>query len=509
MEKKIAIVDIGSNTIRLVIYRYKQGSVIKQMENMKVTARLQNHLDEELTLTPEGMRILLDSLKVFKQVVSLHKVTSVKLFATAAIRQAKNQEEIKRSISAQTGFSIEVLSGEEEAYYGFLGIINSTYLQDGITIDIGGGSTEITKFVNRRIVNSHSFSFGALSLKKRFIKEKVPTSEEIRELSSFLKNKFQEVEWLSDCQLPIIGIGGNARNLGAVNQALKNYPLDSIHNYEMYKNDILTVKEKLSSLPFQELIGLEGLSKERADIIIPAIEVFLSLYRTVDAPFFQLSQKGIRDGVLYDELSGSRKETSILHPLNESLKGMAIEYDIDTEKRALTIKTAEMVFNSISQTDQADFTKDDLFRLMRAGSLYNLGEFIESESVGQHTFYILLNRNIDGLSHRGRIILALLASYHSKASFKRNIRPFKDWFSEREREKLKILGSILKLSFVLNRTKRDIIQKVRISETFSGLDLALYCNNSWLVEQQEAEKHLKHLENSLGKNINLHFILMK
>lgn len=507
MEKKIAVIDIGSNTIRLVIYRHKKVRVIKEIENIKVTARLQNYLNEEQFLSSEGLHILLESLAVFKQVVSLHEVASIKVFATAAIRKAKNQEEIKRSIREKVGFSVEVLSGEREAYYGFLGIINSTYLHDGITIDIGGGSTEITQFVNQEIVHSHSFSFGVLSLKQQFVKDQVPTSEEISNLSSFLMAKLQEIEWLVNCRLPIIGIGGNARNLGAINQGLKNYPLDSIHLYEMKLNDILSVKEKLVSLSFQELKSVEGLSKERADIIIPAIEVFLSLYRTVEAPFFQLSQKGIRDGVIYDEIANKTIKNKHKTPLEKSIEEMAIEYDIDLQKRSLVIKTAAMLLDSIRKTGIADVTEHDLFDLRRAGYLYNLGVFIERESVSQHTFYILLNRDIDGLPHLDRIRMALLASYNSKASFKKNIKPFKEWLSDPERQKLKLLGALLKFSFILNSTKRDIVQDIQFSIRDGGIHLELYCNNSWLVEQQEAEKHIKHIENALEKNITLHFLL--
>lgn len=509
MEKKIAVIDIGSNTIRLVIYRHKKVRVIKEIENIKVTARLQNYLNEEQFLSSKGIHILLESLTVFKQVLSLHQTASVKVFATAAIRKAKNQEEIKRSIREKVGFSVEVLSGDREAYYGFLGIINSTYLHDGITIDIGGGSTEITQFVNQEIVHSHSFPFGVLSLKQQFVKDQIPTTEEISNLSSFIMTKLQEIDWLVNCRLPIIGIGGNARNLGAINQGLKSYPLDSIHLYEMKLNDILSVKETLASLSFQELKGVEGLSKERSDIIIPAIEVFLSLYRTVEAPFFQISHKGIRDGILYDEIRNKAIESQHKTPLEKGLEQMAIEYDIDLEKRSLVIRTAAMLFDSIRKTGIADVTEHDLSDLKRAGYLYNLGEFIESESVGQHTFYILLNRNLDGLPHRDRIRMALLASYNSKSSFKQNIKPFKEWFSDPEREKLKILGALLKFSFILNSTKRDIVQDVQFLIKDGGIHLELYCNNSWLVEQQEAEKHIKHLENAIGKNICLHFSLQR
>ncbi|WP_233522609.1 Ppx/GppA phosphatase family protein [Peribacillus glennii] len=505
MEKKIAVIDIGSNTIRLVIYRIKAAGGIKQIENMKVSARLQNHLDDRQFLSPEGIHILLEALRVFREIISLHKAASVKVFATAAIRKAKNRQEIKQKVKREIGLTINVLSGQKEAYFGFLGIIQSTNLDEGITIDIGGGSTEITRFLHKKIVNSHSFPFGALSLKKEFIKGQLPEADELRELSSFLYRNFQEVEWLSNCRLPIIGIGGNARNVGTIEQAMKNYPLGSVHLYEMGLKDILNVKEKLGSLPFQDLKGVEGLSRERADIILPALEVFLSLYRSASAPFFQLSQKGIRDGIIIDALNRKNHKQDQLDPVDQSLHELAADYDMNVGKKELIVTTAAKLFGLFRKEGIADVSDGDLQDLKRAGYVYNLGEFIDSESVSQHTFYLLLNRNIDGLPHRERIKIALLASYHSKASFKQNMKPFKEWFSEQDRQKMKFLGSLLKFSSAVNCTGRSIFRDIQLYMRNDEVHLELYCNGSWLVEQQEAEKHMKHLENALGKNISLKF----
>ncbi|RSK52824.1 Ppx/GppA family phosphatase [Bacillus canaveralius] len=505
MARILAVIDIGSNTIRLTIYNHKAESILKEIENIKVSARLQNYLNSEQILTSEGLNILLDTLSVFKEVVALHRVTSIKVVATAAIRRAQNQSEIKQLIHKKMGFSVEVLPGESEAYYGFLGVIHATYLKDGITIDIGGGSTEITLFSNRKMVHAHSFPFGVISLKQQFIKDKIPTSEELSQLSSFLQTTFQQIDWLKNCRLPVIGIGGSARNIAKIDQAIKNYPIDSIHQYEINQQDIFTVQEKLSLLTYEEIQRVEGLSKERSDIIIPAIEVFLALYQIVNAPFFQISRTGIRDGVLYQQLINEGSIDSSQQPLQRSLYQMATEYDLDVEKRTQAAKTAEKIFNAIRNEEMVELNEDNLKDLRNASSIYKLGEFFERDSATAHTFYLLSIRNIDGLSHRDRIKLALLASYHSKKSFKENINPFRDWFTNEDKQKIKILGAILKFSFILSSTKRDIIQDVRFIHGKDNINMELFCDQSWKVEQQAAGKQVKHLEQALGKSISLHF----
>lgn len=480
--------------------------MIKEIENIKISARLQNYINPKQELNHEGMNVLLEALMVFKEIISQHKVSSSITVATAAIRQAKNHDEIKKRIYDEIGFSIKILSGEEEAFYGFLGVIRATDINDGITIDLGGGSIEITQFLNRKMVRFHSFPIGVLTLNQHFVKNKIPTSDEISNIANYLESKFQELEWLNNCRLPIIGIGGSARNVGEIDQAIKNYPLPSIHRYELNLRDILMVKATLQSLSFQELQKVEGLSKERADIIFPAIEVFQSIYRIVNAPFFQLSEKGIRDGILFDAIKEHNLSEKDFHQnLEKNLQEIALEFDIDLEKRVQQFNTVRKLFNSLMQTGIVDVDDMDLNELRLASCLYNLGEFFEKDSVGPHTFYLISNQSLDGFSHKNKIKIALLASYQSKDSFKNFVRPFKDWFTKKERQKLRLLGSLLKLAFALNRTKRDIIQDAKFHEDEDFLHLELYCNKSWKVEQQEADKQIRHLEKSLGKTILLHF----
>ncbi|MGZ4161449.1 MAG: Ppx/GppA phosphatase family protein, partial [Neobacillus sp.] len=358
------------------------------------------------------------------------------------------------------------------------------------------------------MVNFHSFPIGVLSLNKQFVKNKVPTDLGISELSNYLQLKFQRLKWLVNCQLPIIGIGGSARNLGEIDQAMKSYPLHSLHQYEMNIKDILMVKAKLELLSFQELQKVKGLSKERSDIIFPAIEVFLSLYKTVNAPFFQLSEKGIRDGILYDEIKKQHlDENDFQQNLEVNLYQMSLEFDIDLEKRQQVFNTVKRLFNTFGQAGILEDVEQDLDDLRFASYLYNLGEFFERDSASAHTFYLISNQNLEGFSHKDRIKIALLASFQSKDTFKSYVRPFKEWFPKKERQKLRILGSLLKVSFALNRTKRNIILDAKCREEEGHLHLKLYCNKSWQIEQQEAEKQIRHLEKSLGRTIVLQFQL--
>jgi exopolyphosphatase / guanosine-5'-triphosphate,3'-diphosphate pyrophosphatase len=505
MKEKYGIIDIGSNTMRLVIYERNKGGRLKEVENVKSVARLRNYLTEEEILTEEGIRVLLDTLFIFQDITRHHRIQNVKCVATATIRQAKNREEIIQLVEEKTDFHIRVLSGYEEAYYGFLAVVNSTPITEAVTIDIGGGSTELTYYRDRQFIDYHSFPFGALSLKQKFVSGHVPAQEELKRLSHYLSEQFQSLPWLHNKNVPIIAIGGSARNLVQIHQLLKKYPLAGIHQYEMNIKDIEDVQRLLTSLTFEQIQKLEGLSKDRADIIIPAVEVFKALYETVNAKSFILSRKGLRDGIFYEDFVKQFGTPIFPSVLEESFFELAEDYDINLDNVRYINKLLIQLVEQIRFLKLYPLTNEDLRDLKRAAYVFYLGQYIDEESSSQHTFYILANRTIDGLMHKERLKLALIASYKNKTVFKQYIEPFQDWFTRDEQKKLRFLGALLRFTYSLNETKRNIVKAINLIKSDGEVIMNIYCHRNWQAEEYQAEKHKKHLEKVLKRSIQLRF----
>ncbi|TKC16443.1 Ppx/GppA family phosphatase [Robertmurraya kyonggiensis] len=299
---------MGSNSIRLAIYQIDNVGNYKEIKKEKVAARLINHIDEQGKLSKEGIQLILKTLKEFKEVINSFEIFKVIGFATAVIRQASNQKEILSEIKRQTDYSFIVLSEYEEAYYGYLGVIDSIDIVDGVTIDIGGGSTEITLFQNRKLVEYHSFPFGAVSLNTKFTLGEQATHAQLAELRTFILSQFQSLPWLGNVKYPIIGIGGTARNLGKIYQKQNN--TNQIH---LQFDDVNNILLNLSSLPVNERAKIKGLSKKRKDIIIPGITTILTLMEVVQTRYFMFSEKSIRDGILKEKIieAESPKQNSI------------------------------------------------------------------------------------------------------------------------------------------------------------------------------------------------------
>ncbi|SDJ50626.1 Ppx/GppA family phosphatase [Salimicrobium halophilum] len=505
MKRYSAVIDIGSNTMRLVIYSHENYSRIQEVENVKIVARLRAYLDDDKRLTGEGQFILLDTLKSFQKVIDTYDIDHSFCAATAAIRQAKNHEEIEEKVKKETGMTMKVLSEEEEAYYGYLAVVNSTSVEEGFTIDIGGGSTEITYFKNRKLVFSHSFPFGSLTLMEFFDADK-PSTKQVKRARTYIFDHLEELEWIKEKNIPIIGIGGSARNMVEIDQTFKDYPLAGLHEYEMFDTDIAHISEHLTTLNRKEREKIEGLSKDRADSILPAMQVFYCLYDLTEASSFVLSRKGLRDGLLYEQLTNEGEEHLYENVLDNSLNDLIEEYELSSMQVTYAKEMTRKLFEAlVSQGASPYLTSKDWAMVERACMVYNLGSYIDSESSSQHSFYLLANRTIDGLMHVDRLKLALLASFKSKSVFKQFIRPYKNWFLKSERKKLQTLGSIIKLTYALDSTKRRIISDIDITVKKDVVRIRCFCTDDSKPEMYQAEKQKKHLEKALKMPIRISF----
>lgn len=504
-QEKYAIIDIGSNTIRLVIYTRDKSGRFSESENVKAVARLRNYLTDDNALSEEGVQVLIDTLKSFQEVTRHHQLEAIKCVATAAVRQAKNQEAIIQRVGEETDFTMRILSEYEEAHYGYLAVVNSMSYKSGITVDIGGGSTELTLFEDRELIHFHSFPFGALSLKKQFIEGDTPKNSELKALREYLEQQFLSLDWIEGKKLPLIGIGGSARNLAQIHQEKIDYPLSGVHQYTMKRKEVDETNEWLGSMEFDDLQRVEGLSRDRADIIIPAVEVFNCLMALIDAEIFALSRKGLRDGVFYEEMTKDFEMPVFPNVIEESFYDLAIDYDINLTHAIHVTNSSLMIVRELQKQGFLALTEKDHQWVRLGSSMYNLGTYIDSESSNQHTFYLLANRTIDGLLHKERILVALLASYKNKNLFKRNATPYEDWFTEEELEKFNIIGAVIKFAYSLNATKRDIVEDIQLESQKEELIFSIQCREDWKPEQYQVEKQKKHLEKLLKKAITVHF----
>ncbi|MBU9712090.1 exopolyphosphatase [Evansella tamaricis] len=505
-KQQIGIIDMGSNSVRFVIYDINEHGGIKEIQNLKVVARLSSHINKNGEMTKTGIKEIGKVLERFETIAKNYSLTTVRCVATAAIRNATNQKEILKAIKGKSIFSIDVLSEKEEAYYGYLAVTNSMNIEDGITIDIGGGSTEVTLFEHRKLKNYHSFPFGAITLKKQFISTDQPTEEEMQRLTSFLFEQFNSLTWVKNQGLPVIGIGGTARNLALIHQRQILYPLAGLHQYEMSIDDINSVSQGLLRLNLEERRQVEGLSKDRADIIIPAIKAIEELIRFSGSDKFIVSDKGLRNGLFSEMYLQPIGITQFPNVAEESFYQLSLDYSMDNEHQKQISILALFMAKELNPYLESPLTKYDLLLLRWAARIFYIGASIHPESKSQHTFYLLTNQSVDGLTHKERFVLALLASFKSRSQLKQYASPFPGWLLKEESSKLEVMGAILRLCWALDYSHRGVILSVKLErKDDSTYVLHFGYSGDPFFEETYGKKHKKHLEKALGKQIEFVF----
>lgn len=303
--EKFAIIDIGSNTVRLCIYEaYKDKNGIKYhlLLNMKESARLRNEVENNC-LTEKGYQKLKDVLRVYRAIILKDEIKNVRYIGTQTIRMIDNQADILKRIKDKFDIDIDVITGDEEALLGYQGM--NTFLaheSEGVYVDLGGGSCEVVHFKNGTAKEKHSFDFGSIVLKS-MVKKSVPTKKDIKMIEKYIEDEFSKIKWLKDIFAPLVVVGGSARNMVRIDKFLTKSS-KNVHGYKMGFREIKRIRKILMLLTIDEIKKIDGFTVSRADIIVSSIFVFETLYKYIDAEYFVCSRTGLREGVLVDMLEG-------------------------------------------------------------------------------------------------------------------------------------------------------------------------------------------------------------
>lgn len=504
-----AIIDIGSNSIRLVVFSYSRAEGLVEQHNFKTVARLSMHIDEKGNLSDEGIHILIETLLKFKRILIDISVTDVIAAATAAIRQANNCETVLIEAEKQTGINIKLLSAKQEAYYGYLAVIHSTNIPTAVTIDMGGGSTEVTYYENKEIKYFHSFPFGAVSLKKKFIKNSSITMDEKEKLIAYVREQFLSLEWLHNLQTPIVAIGGSARNIAQVDQQRKNFSLNGTHQYELGTADLQEISYEFTQTSFEGLKKIDGLSSDRADIIVPALESFRVFMEVVQGTAFIYSKKGLREGIIIAQLiENSRNDFNVNDVTKNAIRHVLGKFNVDEDKSLHLYDIFSTIYHTLTEWSYiTPLEKNEL--LQYAYQLFHIGKEIDPDAYSQHTFYIITNLTIDGISNRDRLKIALLASYKNKDTYRQYIGSYQHIINNGENKQLRDIGALIRFTKGMDVLGRSHIKSVSIKKSTNYVEFTFLVVGNYMLEQYQAEKLKKHLEKIVHMEVKLKFVDME
>lgn len=290
---RLAAIDIGSNAARLLINDVIQipggKAEFVKLSLVRIPLRLGFDVFESGSISPEKAKMFVTTIKAYKYLLEAYEVKHLITAATSAMRDAQNAAQILEQIKAETGIDIKVITGEDEAKFIYENHFadNLATNQSYLYIDVGGGSTELTFFSDGKLVTQKSFNIGTIRLLKNQV-----TQEHWAEMRSFIREKLR-----GHHDITAIGSGGNINKVFSLSKRKEGKPLtlELLRNY--YK--------ELSSISLQQRISLYGMREDRADVIVPALLIYINVMNWAEADEIYVPKIGLADGlihILYDRV---------------------------------------------------------------------------------------------------------------------------------------------------------------------------------------------------------------
>lgn len=305
---KIGIVDIGSNTVRLVIYSTNKEQIVKKILDYKKMLQLLIYIDN-YKLNENGIRILCDTLNEFRMIADMYDVDYFAPFATASLRFIDNKNEVLHSIKETVGVDVDMISGQEEATLGYYATYKTTKLSpNGLSVDVGGGSTELVYYEGEKAKHSISLPMGSLSLYLKHVHGLFPTAEESQALRDDINSVLDQVNWLNTLRVDeLVGIGGSARAVTKVCKVL--YTKDKINHGDTLPSEYLGHVANLN-LNHEKKIAQEIIQTivDRSTTLMSGTAILYLLAERIQAKNFVLSRNGIREGYLYKRFIEGKHE---------------------------------------------------------------------------------------------------------------------------------------------------------------------------------------------------------
>ncbi len=296
---KQALIDIGSNTVRLVVYNVV-GIKYERKFDSKKNLGLLNYIDKN-RLTEEGYIKLKTTLKNMMQQISLIGCDNIFCFATAAMRRVKDIYNIIEMIYCETGIRINLISGEKEAFYDYLSMRESVKQISYIGCDIGGGSGQIIKVHENNYTNALSIPIGSLEVYKGFVDDFLPTELCCKNIVSYVREYLNTIKVIEDKYTTLYVMGGTARGVGKLHRELVG-ATTKINGYSITIDELEDMERKIMSEKGRMALTMSKVVPERILTILPGMIVIKEIAKFIGADKVQIIKKGIREGVLMAEI---------------------------------------------------------------------------------------------------------------------------------------------------------------------------------------------------------------
>lgn len=472
--RQAAVVDVGSNSVRLVVYRL-EGRALWTVFNEKALAGLGRDLPRSGRLSPQGVEIAFTALRRFQAVLSGWKESEVIAVATAAVREAADGRDFLERARNEIGLDIRLLSGEEEARYAGLGVIAGQPDAEGVVGDLGGFSLELIPLADGAPGEGSTLPLGPFALGAPHALEPAKVRRAIDAALRPLANRFTSSDFHA--------VGGGWRNLALLHMAMADYPLHVTHQYQMGRSDALDVARFAARQSRQSLERIDGLSKKRVDTLPYSAAVLEALVEDLEVDHVVISAYGVREGLLLDTMDPADRARD---PLIEGCEALAAVRGVSHELGPSLEVWLTPALDSLPRVLGA---REPILRAA-ASRLADLGGRLHPDHRADLVFEQVLRSPIAGMNHAERAFLACVAfSRYTVAATPPEPEVVARLLTPEQRQRARALGAALRLGCDLSGRNPRLLEKSSLG--IEGDRLLLSAEPGWsdmLLGEQTAKR---------------------
>jgi exopolyphosphatase / guanosine-5'-triphosphate,3'-diphosphate pyrophosphatase len=486
----ISVIDIGSNSVRLVVY---EGLVRAPtvLFNEKVLCGLGKNLASTGVLNPKAVESVLIALKRFCALSHQAGATSLYILATAAVREARNGAHFIIAAQRILKTQIRVLTGREEAYYSAMGVISSFYKPDGIAGDLGGGSLELVDINDHEIGNGITLPLGGLHLSDM-------ADGSLAQATKIAKQELKKATVLENAKgRTFYAIGGTWRNFAKLHMNMVQYPLHVMHNFEVSCEEATPTLKKLAKGDIDSLQGIQAISRSRQALLSYGAVVLLEVIQKMQPRSIVMSSLGVREGFLYsllcdsvqleDPLLCASKEVSILHSRSP----------LHADELVLWVDMAFEVLDILENETEKRYRKATCL-------LSDIGWRAHTDYRGEQSFNLIVHGGFVGIDHHGRIFMAL-ANFYRQEGLVSDVfaPPLIKLLPASLIHSAKVLGALLRVLYLYSAAMPGVLSKLTLTATTEGnyvLSIPSACAD---LVSERTENRLDTFSKLIGKSIKV------
>lgn len=501
--ERIGIIDLGSNTTRLIVKAYEPHAHFHLIDEVRETVRLAEGVGEDNLLQPQAIYRTVEVMKMFRTLCRSTNITRIIAVGTSALRDAANQSDFLLMLKHEADLEMRVLSERDEAYYGYLGVVNSLPIHDGFVVDIGGGSTELSEVCGRTFNRWSSSPAGIVRFTERYVHSDPINNKDFRLLTQAVKDTFTSIDWLQAAPgNMLVGVGGTVRNLARIDQKRRNYPLERLHGYVLSRKALEQTITMLRKKDVTERGAISGLSRDRADVIVAGAVILDQLMEQGSFEEIVISGQGLREGLFYEYFLEDLERPvlpDISDVRNFGVQNLAKHFAYEEVHAEKVREISLSLFDQLQPLHGYSAWEREL--LGHAALLHDIGIQVGYYDHHKHSAYLLVNAPPPGFTHREVALLTILVRSHRKGSVKTD--EYSSVLESDDEERACRLAALLRLGEDLERSKSQVVRAITVEIEEDIVRMNLHTQGDAAVELWNVNRKTDLFEKAFGRKLEV------